>query len=72
MDPDTQKKIDTVIYEMTAKMEAIAQEMITIKFSDLDDVSKREKTDSLRKEFESILNEQQERVERIMNDGKRK
>jgi len=49
-------------------MEAIVQEMRAIKFSDLDDVSKSEKTDRLRKEFEVILNEQKTRVEEIMKD----
>ena len=50
-------------------MNAIVQEMNAIKFSDLDDVSKREKTDHLRKEFEVILNEQKIRVEEIMKDS---
>ncbi len=49
-------------------MEAIVQEMKEIKFSGLDDVSKHEKTDRLRKEFEVILNEQKIRVEEIMKD----
>ena len=49
-------------------MNAIVQEMNAINFSDLDDVSKREKTDRLRKEFEVILNEQKIRVEEIMKD----
>ena len=49
-------------------MNAIVQEMNAIKFSDLDNVSKREKTDRLRKEFELILNEQKIRVEEIMKD----
>ena len=50
-------------------MDEIVQEMNAIKFSDLDDVSKREKTDRLRKEFEVILNEQIIRVEEIMKDS---
>ena len=49
-------------------MEAIVQEMKAIKFSNLDDVSKHEKTDRLRKEFEVILNEQKIRVGEIMKD----
>lgn len=57
-----------MIFETTAKMNAIVQEMRAIKFSDLDDVSKREKTDRLRREFEVILNEQKIRVEEIMKD----
>ena len=68
MQSETEKRLDSIIFETTAKMEAIVQEMKEIKFSDLDDVSKREKTDRLRKEFEVILNEQKIRVEEIMKD----
>ena len=68
MQPETQKRLDSIIFEITAKMNAIVQEMNAINFSDLDDVSKREKTDRLRKEFEVILNEQKIRVEEIMKD----
>ncbi len=68
MQPETQKRLDSIIFETTAKMNAIVQEMNAINFSDLDDVSKREKTDRLRKEFEVILNEQKIRVEEIMKD----
>lgn len=67
MDPETQKKIDSLILETTAKMEAIVMELENIKQSELDDVSKREKSDFLRKEFEEIMIEQQSRVEKIMN-----
>ncbi len=68
MQPETQKRLDSIIFETTAKMNAIVQEMNAINFTDLDDVSKREKTDRLRKEFEVILNEQKIRVEEIMKD----
>ena len=67
MDPDTQKKIDSLILEITAKMEAIVMELENIKQSELDDVSKREKSDFLRKEFEQVIIEQQKRVEKIMS-----
>ncbi|HET6517302.1 MAG TPA: hypothetical protein VFG25_03665 [Nitrosopumilaceae archaeon] len=66
MEPETQKRIDSLIFETTSKLEAIVQEMNAIKFSELDDVTKREKTDHLRNEFEMILNEQKNRVEEIM------
>ncbi len=69
MQPETQKRLDSIIFETTAKMNAIVQEMNAIKFSDLDDISKLEKTDRLRKEFEMILNEQKIRVEEIMKDS---
>jgi len=68
LQPETEKRLDSIIFETTAKMEAIVQEMKEIKFSDLDDVSKHEKTDRLRKEFQVILNEQKIRVEEIMKD----
>ncbi len=68
MQPETEKRLDSIIFETTAKMEAIVQEMKAIKFSNLDDVPKHEKTDRLRKEFEVILNEQKIRVEEIMKD----
>jgi len=68
LQPETEKRLDSIIFETTAKMEAIVQEMKAIKFSNLDDVSKHEKTDRLRKEFEVILNEQKIRVEEIMKD----
>jgi len=69
LQPETQKRLDSIIFETTAKMEAIVQEMKAIKFSNLDDVSKREKTDRLRKEFEVILNKQKIRLEEIMKDS---
>lgn len=56
-----------MILETTAKMEAIVMELENIKQSELDDVSKREKSDFLRKEFEEVIIEQQSRVEKIMN-----
>ena len=68
MQSETEKRLDSIIFETTAKMEVIVQEMMAIKFSNLDDVSKHEKTDRLRKEFEVILNEQKIRVEEIMKD----
>ena len=68
MQPETEKRLDSIIFETTAKMDAIVQEMKAIKLSNLDDVSKHEKTDRLRKEFEVILNEQKIRVEEIMKD----
>ena len=67
LDPEIQNKIDTLIFETTAKLEAIAEEMRMIRFSDLDDVTKREKSDYLRKEFEGVLNEQQKRLEQIIH-----
>ena len=68
MDPETEKKIDTIIFETNGKLERIVEEMKIIKSSDLDDVTKHQRTDSLRHEFESVLNEQQKRVEDVMNN----
>ena len=70
MDPDTEKKIDQIILETNSKLEAIVEEMKMIKSSDMDDVTKHGKTNSLRREFESVLNEQQERVENIMKQDR--
>ena len=69
MDPETEKRIDNIIVETSSKLEAIVQEMNTIKLSELDDVTKRAKTNSLRIEFESVLTEQQRRVEEIMREN---
>ena len=70
MDPEIEQKIDTIILETNSKLEAIVEEMKIIKSSDLDDVSKHQKTDSLRREFESVLNEQQKRVEDVMKSDR--
>lgn len=66
MNPDAEKKIDEIILETNSKLEAIVEEMRMVKSSDIDDVTKHGKTNSLRREFESVLKEQQERVENIM------
>ena len=70
MDPEIEQKIDTIILETNSKLEAIVEEMRIIKSSDLDDVSKHQKTDSLRHEFESVLNEQQKRVDEVMKNDR--
>jgi hypothetical protein len=69
LEPEAQQKIDSLIYEMTAKLQAIVEEMKYIRFSNLDDARKREKTDHLRLEFKKILNEQQKKVEEIMQNN---
>lgn len=63
-----EKEIDSIIVETTAKMEAIAIELQNIKYSNLDDNSKKEKSSNLRILFEELLLEQQRRVEKILND----
>ena len=70
MDSETEQRIDRIINETSSKLEAIVAEMNIIKSSDIDDVSKHKRTDSLRKEFESVLNEQQERVQQIMEQNR--
>ncbi len=70
MDPQIEKRIDTIIEETNAKLEAIVVEMKIIKSSDIDDVTKHKKTDSLRIEFENVLNEQQEKVETVMKEDR--
>ncbi len=69
MDPESEKKIDQIILETNAKLEAIVKEMRMVKSSDIDEVTKRQKNNSLRVEFEAVLNEQQERVENIMKSS---
>ena len=62
MDPQKEKEIDNIICETNEKLGAIAFEIREIKFSNLDDDSKESKLDVLRKEFQKILDEQQNRV----------
>lgn len=68
MDHNKERKIDSIIVETTAKMEAIAVELQNIKYSKLDDDSKKEKSNNLRILFEELLLEQQRRVEKILHD----
>lgn len=68
MDHNKERKIDSIIVETTAKMEAIAVELQNIKYSKLDDDSKKEKSNNLRILFEELLLKQQRRVEKILND----
>lgn len=68
MDNNKERKIDSVIVETTTKMEAIAIELQNIKYSKLDDDSKKEKSNNLRILFEELLLEQQRRIEKILND----
>ena len=70
MNSETEQRIDRIINETSSKLEAIVAEMNIIKSSDIDDVSKHKRTDSLRREFESVLNEQQERVQQIMEQNR--
>jgi hypothetical protein len=57
-----EKQIDSIVYETNEKLSAIAQEMKNIKFSTLDDKTKKEKLEVLRVEFQKMLDEQQRRV----------
>ena len=54
--------IDDIIYETSEKLGAIAQEMRTIRFSNLDETSKEAKRKVLREEFQKTLDEQQRKV----------
>ena len=63
-----QKIIDDIIYETSEKLGAIAQEMKSIKFSNLDDSSKEAKLEILRGEFQKMLGEQQRKVLEITKE----
>ena len=57
-----EKAIDDIIYETSDKLGAIAQEMRSIRFSNLDEASKEAKRKVLRDEFQKMLDEQQRKV----------
>jgi len=68
LDSSKETQIDDILCETNEKLGAIAVEMRAIKFSDLDNDSMKSKLEVLRQEFQKILDEQQRRVSRIMNN----
>ena len=66
MNPNTQKKIDEIMYETNDKIIAIVNEIRDIKFSKMDENEKQIKCDSLREEFERVMIE--EEVEKVMEE----
>ena len=68
LDSSKETQIDDIICETNEKLGAIAAEMRAIKFSNLDNASMKSKLDVLRQEFQKMLDEQQRRISRIMNN----
>ena len=66
LDTETEKKIDEIMYETNAKINAIVDEIRQIRFSKMDEEKKRVKCDELRKEFERVMLEEEKRVEETM------
>lgn len=69
VDAETERKIDEIMYETNAKINAIVDEIRQIRFSKMDEEEKREKSDKLRKEFEQVMYEEEKRIEEITMKG---
>ncbi|WP_316504942.1 hypothetical protein [Nitrosopumilus sp.] len=70
MDPESQKKIDEVMYETNEKITAIVNEIRDIRFSKMEEDEKQAKCDHLREEFERVMIEEERKIERIMEEHK--
>ncbi|MCE9652880.1 MAG: hypothetical protein K8Q89_07500 [Nitrosarchaeum sp.] len=68
MNPETQKKIDEIMYETNEKISAIVNEIRNIRFSKMNEGEKQIKCDNLRLEFEKVMIEEEEKVVKVMND----
>ena len=68
MNSETQKKIDEIMYETNEKINAIVNEIRDIRFSKMDENEKQTKCDALRVEFEQVMIEEEEKVEKVMNE----
>jgi len=66
MDPEEERKIDEIMYETNAKINAIVEEIRQIRFSEMDEPKKHEQMDALREEFERVMIEEEKRVEEVM------
>lgn len=69
MDPETQKKIDEIMYETNEKINAIVNEIRDIRFSKMDENEKQTKCDDLRVAFEQVMIEEEKKVETVMKEG---
>ena len=65
MNPETQKKIDEIMYETNDKISSIVNEFRDIRFSKLDEKEKQIKCDKLREEFEHVMLEEKNKIELI-------
>lgn len=70
MDPESQKKIDEVMYETNEKITAIVNEIRDIRFSKMEEDEKQAKCDYLREEFERVMIEEERKIEGIMEEHK--
>ena len=65
MNPETQKKIDEIMYETNDKISSIVNEIRDIRFSKMDENEKQTKCDKLREEFEQVMLEEENKIELI-------
>ncbi|CAD6522794.1 conserved hypothetical protein [metagenome] len=68
MNPESQKKIDEIMYETNEKISAIVNEIRDIRFSKMSESEKQLKCDKLRMEFEHVMIEEEEKVVKVMNE----
>ena len=68
MNPETQKKIDEIMYETNEKISAIVNEIRDIRFSKMNENEKQLKCDKLRLEFEHVMIEEEEKVVKVMKE----
>lgn len=68
MNPETQKKIDEIMYETNEKISAIVNEIRDIRFSKMSESEKQLKCDNLRLEFEQVMIKEEEKVVKVMKE----
>lgn len=71
MNPETESKIDEIMYETNNKINAIVDEIRQIKFSKMDEEEKRSKCDRLREEFEKVMRDEEKLIEEVMRSEPR-
>ncbi|MFB5636282.1 MAG: hypothetical protein ACE5RB_06595 [Nitrosopumilus sp.] len=60
------QKIDDIMIETNEKISAIVNEMRNIRFSKMNESEKQAKCDKLRKEFEQVMIEEEEKIVKVM------
>ena len=65
MNPETQKKIDEIMYETNDKISSIVNEIRNIRFSKMNENEKQIKCDKLREEFEQVMLEEENKIQLI-------
>lgn len=71
VNPETERKIDEIMYETNNKINAIVDEIRQIKFSKMDEEEKRRKCDKLREEFEKVMIDEENHIEEVMGSEPR-